>query len=134
MKTLLVVEDDLHFRRCLSLLLHGIGAECHMADNCDHAEHVLRENPTVAAVLLDKRLPGKNGPETLTVLRRVVPGLPVIFMTGEADWSPDVDGLVGVLNKPFKLEELQGVLESVPDREPGFAQKPRLLPGRFCCT
>jgi DNA-binding NtrC family response regulator len=95
--------------------------ECQMADNCDRAEHLLRENSTVAAVLLEKRLPGKNGPETLTVLRRVVPALPGIFKTGEADWRPEVEGLVGVLKKPFKLEELEDAHDRVDSRPASLA-------------
>jgi CheY-like chemotaxis protein len=58
-------------------------------------------------VVTDLKMPGMNGLETTKALRQLDPGLPVILVTGYA-WNPpmDTDGILRVLMKPFRLEQI----------------------------
>jgi DNA-binding response OmpR family regulator len=118
MPTFLVVEDDLNARQFLSQVLPAFGVHVHMACDCDEAERSLRENPKISAVVMDRHLPGKDGVETLRVLRGIVPGLPAIFVTGDTDAMPEVEGLVGILAKPFGVMQLRKLVEAAT-RMPG---------------
>lgn len=112
MPTFLAVEDDPDARHFLSQVLPAFGIHVLMAGSCDEAERLLRANPKVAAVVMDLHLPGKNGVETLGVLRGIVPGLPAIFVTGDTDAVPEVEGLIGILAKPFGVMQLKKLVEA----------------------
>jgi CheY-like chemotaxis protein len=116
MPTFLVVEDDANAREFLSQVLPALGVQVHMAGNCAEAERLLREHPQVAAVVMDRHLPGKDGVETLRVLRAIVPGLPAIFVTGDTHALPEVEGLVGILAKPFGVMQLKKLVEAATKR------------------
>ena len=60
-------------------------------------------------VLLDVQLPGIDGPETLTQLRQIRPGLPVIVFSGYAqqdDVASIIQEGVSFLSKPFDVDDL----------------------------
>lgn len=58
----------------------------------------------------------KSGPETLTLLRRIVPSLPVVFVTGDTDSVPDVEGVVAVVSKPFGLMKMNDLVRKLAGR------------------
>jgi two-component system copper resistance phosphate regulon response regulator CusR len=61
-------------------------------------------------VLLDLGLPGKDGTEVLTELRRRNKGMPIVILTARDSLADTVAGLEGgaddYVTKPFKFEEL----------------------------
>jgi DNA-binding response OmpR family regulator len=61
-------------------------------------------------VLLDVMLPGRDGLEVLTSIRRTLPGLPVILLTARGEVEDRVRGLdsgaTDYVTKPFSFEEL----------------------------
>jgi CheY-like chemotaxis protein len=60
-------------------------------------------------VVLDYAMPGMSGAEAAAQMRRLRPGLPIIFASGYADTAA-VEAAVGadavILRKPFNMEEL----------------------------
>ena len=66
-------------------------------------------------VILDYRMPGMNGVEIAEEMRKIEPGIPVIFASGyaeEADLRRQAGSGTAVLPKPFRLGELADLIEA----------------------
>lgn len=87
----LIVDDDPLIRELLHAYLSQEGYEVHCADTAEGAEAFLASH-TVDLVLLDIRLPGKDG-LTLTRELRVRSEIGIILITGRND---DIDRIVGL--------------------------------------
>ena len=115
-RRILVVEDDPDLRETLASAMAESGAEVVVAADGVEALERLRTGPRPAVVLLDLRLPRLGGEELLTELRADprFERLPVITMTaGYGSVSgPEV---VARLQKPFDLEDLRRIVESLFD-------------------
>ncbi|HEV3235744.1 MAG TPA: response regulator [Gemmataceae bacterium] len=71
-------------------------------------------------VLLDVRMPGLNGPQTLAALKEVSPRIRACFMSGDLGGYTVEDlhsmGAAAVFPKPFRLTDLaQALWELLPD-------------------
>jgi CheY-like chemotaxis protein len=70
-----------------------------------------------AAVLLDVRMPGLDGLQTLRCMMHINPKVRVCFMSGDlGDYSESQllnEGAVRVLAKPFHLDEVVSVLRQI---------------------
>lgn len=88
MRTVLIVEDEQHYREFLKRLV-GKKYLCDCASGGDEAKHLLKKN-RYNIVLYDLRLPGLSGRELIRFVRREVdPYIVNIVITGyEEDWSP----------------------------------------------
>ncbi|PZW50984.1 response regulator receiver domain-containing protein [Humitalea rosea] len=87
--------------------------ECY--DSTDALLRVLQD-PEIAALLTDVRMPRMSGTELATRALRARPGLLVVFLTGYAD--PGDEGHFGswpVLRKPFAFKEIQEALGRAAD-------------------
>ena len=115
---LLVVDDHFSVRIGLTVALNAapdmqVVAE---ADNGNHALKMYREHhPDV--VLMDGRLPGMSGAETLTALRREFPNARALMLSvdeGEEDiYRAMQAGAAGYLPKSAQLLELQQAIRLV---------------------
>jgi YesN/AraC family two-component response regulator len=77
----LIADDDRGAREGLVKMLSRLGFTCESAANADQALEVLRAAP--AEVLLsDIHMPGNVNLELIEAAGRVVPGLPVVLLTG----------------------------------------------------
>jgi two-component system, cell cycle sensor histidine kinase and response regulator CckA len=83
----------------------------------------------VGLLLTDVMMPGAFGPEVADAVREVVPGLPVLYMSGHAEDMARgglVDPTVPFLAKPFTPRRLAEKVREVLDaarREPGQARR-----------
>lgn len=83
-KTILVIEDDLSFRRSLTAYLEDSGYRVvGVANGQEGLECLEREKPDV--VLTDLRMPIMDGFEFMARVKLTNPGIPVIVITGTAD-------------------------------------------------
>ncbi len=109
--TILVVDDEESVRTLAALMLQGLGYQTVSADSGEQALQILA-NPSARLdlVLLDLTMPGLSGEETLTLLRRDLPDLPVIIMSGmlggEVLQRLAVHRVSGFIDKPFTLATL----------------------------
>ncbi|GAB1409130.1 response regulator [Desulfovibrionales bacterium] len=107
--TVLLIDDEAQFRETMgkrlrkrSFLVHqaGSGAE---GLGILHATHV-------DVVVLDVRMPGMDGLQTLREIRMAFPQIPVVMLTGHGDSDAVISGMsMGAfeyLAKPADLSEL----------------------------
>jgi DNA-binding NtrC family response regulator len=108
---ILVVDDDALVLNLLHTLLRRQGFTVWLAAGGTAAVEVFRrEQANIAAVLLDVRMPGLDGPQTLAELRRIRPDLPCCFMSGCTDPYTTEDlmalGVAHLFPKPFPVDEV----------------------------
>jgi CheY-like chemotaxis protein len=83
MKTILVAEDAPALRRFLDFALHQGGFTVLLAADGQEVIDLYKKNTgAVDLVLLDVRLPGMDGPQTLRQLQQIDPAVKCCFLTG----------------------------------------------------
>jgi DNA-binding NtrC family response regulator len=113
----LVVDDEPLIRWSIAETLGAAGHQVIEAQDAVSTLRVLAEAPTPDLILLDFRLPDSNDLGLLAEIRRIVPTTPVVMMT--AFGTPDMNagalklGASGVLNKPFNMHDLEGLVRSL---------------------
>ena len=108
----LIVDDDLGPRESLRMLLKK-EYQVHCADNVDDGLSLLsKEVPDV--VIMDIRMPGKNGIEGLEELRAIDKQAAVIMLTGHGALETAQEALrLGAndyISKPFDTDELREIV------------------------
>jgi len=76
----LMVDDEAQFRATTERILTRRGFETILAESGEEAIEKLGENPDV--VVLDIKMPGMDGHDTLREIKRIKPDLAVIMLTG----------------------------------------------------
>ncbi len=115
----LVVEDDALIRLSTSEYLRDCGYEVLEAGGGDSALQILARSGEIAVLLTDYGLPGMNGGELVQKARAARPGLPAVLITGRSREA--LAGLlsdrVQVLEKPYELEALRRMIETLIDHD-----------------
>lgn len=109
---ILVIDDDAALLRVLTCRLEAAGFHTETALNGFDGERQARSRPP-DLVLLDRRMPGRDGLATLAALRQAseTAGIPVILLSGapgEGDEAADL-----VLSKPCPHTELVEAVRSL---------------------
>jgi signal transduction histidine kinase/HD-like signal output (HDOD) protein len=109
----LVIDDEEALRKVLTETLTGKGFDVDTAaDGVEALEKLQRKSYQVA--LLDLRMPRKHGLEVLATVKRTVPHMPVIVISGVADERELITakqaGAFTCIKKPF---EINTVLEAI---------------------
>ncbi len=117
----LIVDDEPQVAEVLARSLTREGHRATVAHSGQEALHLLgRVEPD--ALFLDVSMPGMNGLDVLSEVRRRRPGLPVVVITGHA--TPDeVEqvkrlGAVDVIEKPAPLTHYQEALYRIESPRP----------------
>jgi len=126
-----IVDDESEIRVALSLELRAAGIDSRpFASGQDFLDEVAHLRP--GCLLLDVRMPGKNGIELLADLAVLNIRWPAVMMTGHAEVITAVEamklGAVEFLEKPFAEEALLAALErgfSVLEAQLGKSQARR---------
>ena len=111
----LIVDDESPVRSLLEVALRKHGFAAWTAANGEQALHLYEPHRSeIDLVLLDVRMPGLDGPQTLAALRRFNPDILCCFMSGDSG-TYSVEALLElgaarVFKKPFSLSEIIGVL------------------------
>ena len=83
-KTILVAEDDDNNFELMQILLSKTGASVLRALNGDEAINIIRNNEDVCLILMDVKMPVKNGLETTKEIRVFNTDIPIIAQTAYA--------------------------------------------------
>lgn len=112
---ILVVDDEANIREILAEILMNGDHEVVTAADGAEALHLLRERSDFDLVFTDLGLPGMNGYEVASEIKRINPALPVGLVTG---WGATLDadkarehGVDLVLSKPFRYDQVLGLVE-----------------------
>jgi DNA-binding NtrC family response regulator len=118
---LLVVDDERRFLYTSEKLLKRRGFDVLIADSGPGALALL-ETHGVQVVVLDVKMPGMDGMETLKEIRRHYPHLPVIMLTGHANVPAAVEamqeGASDYLMKPVSMDRLMEKAREAARRGP----------------
>lgn len=101
--TILVVDDERAVRNALREILEHEG---YRVEEATHGEEALQKaaEDRIALVLLDIKMPGRDGMEVLAELRLKRPDLPVVILTGHGTIEQAVEairaGAFDFLEKP----------------------------------
>jgi len=108
---LLVVDDDAGVREVTVTRLSEAGYTVHEAASGLQALAFLEAEPNVDLVVLDFAMPGMNGAEVATEIRKRWPAVPILFVTGFAETAAldraGVTGADAIVLKPFRDGELE---------------------------
>jgi CheY-like chemotaxis protein len=114
MKTVLIVEDEAILRESLRDWLREGGYQVETAESGEEALEIIAEQD-FGVVILDLRLPGKDGIEVLKEAKTKRPGLKGIIITAYPSVETAVqamkEGAVDYLPKPLHLNELEKLIE-----------------------
>lgn len=121
-RTILIVDDEAPQRELLGGFVRSLGFEAAEATSGDDALRIIDSRPP-AMVLLDVRMPGRSGLETLAEIRKTNIELPVLLITAFADLREAVDavksGADDYMAKPVDLDELRAaIFDAIGDAEP----------------
>jgi len=116
----LLVDDEQDFRETLAKRLARRGIEASTAGGAAEALAWLKQNAQVDDVVLDVKMPGMSGQQTLSEIKKIDPDIEVIILTGHA--SVDIaaemitHGGSDYLLKPYPMDELLGIIHIAYDR------------------
>jgi two-component system nitrogen regulation response regulator NtrX len=116
MKTILLVDDNLAFLYNMGEVLSMFGYKVIPKPDAESALSIIQEGITVDLVVTDYRMPGMDGHEFLYALKKVLPSVPVIMLTGHGSVETYLKSLsLGVfehLNKPVEIKEVRRIVEA----------------------
>ena len=107
---LLLVDDEHAFVEVMSQRLHKRGFVVTVASSGQEALNRLEGNENIEVVILDVKMPGMDGIETLRMIKKNRPLVKIIMLTGHATINSAIDamklGAFDYLIKPCDIEEL----------------------------
>ena len=110
----LVVDDEGEFREMTSKILTKRGLKVQSAGSGQKALEILDHSRT-DVVLLDVKMPGMDGIDTLRHIRNLKPLVEVVLLTGHASVESGIEGMklgaFDYLMKPIDTEPLMQKLE-----------------------
>lgn len=117
---ILVVDDEEHVRKVLSVMLKRAGYEVATAEDAESAVNKV-DSTIFDVVLCDIRLPKSNGFEILKKVKEISPDTSVIMITAYATVETAVEamkeGAFHYISKPFKKDELLLIVEKALERK-----------------
>ena len=117
MAEILVIDDDPQIRRMLIRILTGAGHTVHEAADGRIGIELFRQvHP--ALVITDIVMPNTEGIETIRVLHREAPNIPIVAISGSGNNPVYLRAAIGLgatvaLEKPFGADELRATVENL---------------------
>jgi DNA-binding NtrC family response regulator len=106
----MLVDDEVPFVETMTKRLTKRDLNIVAAYDGPAALRALQENPAIEVVILDVKMPGIDGIETLRQIKRDFPMVEVIMLTGHATVESAIEGMkfgaFDYLMKPCDMEQL----------------------------
>lgn len=114
----LVIDDELVIRTLAQRILQKAGYAVVTASSGEEGVAHLRRSPQeVDLVIIDARMPGLSGEETLRQIREVSLAVPCIVSSGsmdvEQDLADDLRPNTWFLQKPYQSQELLALVATI---------------------
>ena len=130
---LMLVDDEERLLSSVARLLSKKGIDAVTATSGAEAIEKLKHQ-TIHVVILDVKMPGMDGNETLVEIKRLFPMVEVIMLTGHATVESAVDGLkfgaTDYLMKPIGIDELIQKAEEAFEKRARLEEKIRMAHAR----
>ena len=122
-RSILLIDDEPAVRVVTARLLNELGHRVQTADSGQRGLEVFSEQPhAIDLVVLDLTMPEATGEQILEELRRVRADVPVVITSGfqaqDASKLLHVPNVIGFLDKPHTLSNLEQVLAALDARAP----------------
>ena len=115
----LMVDDEKQFRNTTKKILNRKGFNTILAASGEEAIEKMAENPDV--VILDVKMPGMDGIEVLSEMKRIKPLVEVIMLTGHATVETAIEGMklgaYDYLMKPCETADLVAKIDRAYGRK-----------------
>lgn len=116
----LIVDDDEDFVEMFALRLREVGEKVLCAYSGEECLKILAQK-NIDVVILDIKMPGMDGTQTLKEVKKRFPLVEVIMLTGHGTTETAVEGMklgaFDYLLKPADFEDLQTKLEGARKRK-----------------
>ncbi len=115
---ILVVEDESSLRNLFHELLPSLGYQATVAANGAEALQILQEQQLAPDLIIsDVVMPNMSGKELVERVRKMHPGLKVLYMSGYTDDIIEAHGVVGpdqsFIQKPFKIGDIAAKVRAI---------------------
>jgi DNA-binding response OmpR family regulator len=129
---LLIIDDEPHIRKMMRLTLEAVGYDVDEAPDGQAGLDLFRDGGEYDAIVLDQKMPGLDGLETLQRIKERMADACVLMVTAFASIELAVDamrlGATDFLRKPMTPEMLRGAVAAA------IASKPSARPLRRGAT
>lgn len=114
----LVIDDEPMLLKVVTRLLERSGCQVQSASDGASAVDLYQKDPTAYnLVIIDYVLPGLSSEVTLQKMKAINPNIKAVISTGFAAEEKMKEfaslGVIGSLQKPFSLEDLQKLLKQI---------------------
>ena len=117
--SILVIDDEVGPRESLRMVF-GENYDCFFAENGEQGLELLDKHP-IDVVILDLKMPGLSGIETLELIKAGHPLSEVILLTGYGSLETAQEalrlGIFDYLTKPFDVNDLRDVVKKALERK-----------------
>jgi len=118
--SILLVDDNLIQAATRRAILERVGYTVWVSSSATEGLELLDEPEffrTLGLIITDHLMPYMNGPEFVAHIRRLLPDLPVLVLSGLPDAEQDYEGLDVVFRvKPFAPDQLIHLVRSLLDQ------------------
>ena len=124
---ILLVDDEAPFVETMTKRLNKRGFDILSAHNGQDALDQLSRHSGIEVVILDVKMPGMDGVQTLEEIKRKFPIAEVIMLTGHATVESAIEGMklgaFDYLMKPCDMEQLVAKVEAAALRRRSHEEK-----------
>ena len=123
----LLVDDEVPFVETMAKRLTKRDLEISTAFSGEEALEALAAGSEVEVVILDVKMPGMDGIQTLKAMREKFPLVEVIMLTGHATVESAIDGMkmgaFDYLMKPCDMDTLMGKVDEAAKKKRAHEEK-----------
>ena len=124
---IMLVDDEVSFVRTTAKRLDKRNIEVISASSGEECLETLKTNQNLDVIVLDVKMPGMGGIETLKKIKAEFPLIEVVMLTGHATVESGIDGIrlgaYDYLMKPCDIEELVGKVEGAAQKKKAHEEK-----------
>lgn len=123
----MLVDDEVAFVETLVKRLKNRNIETISAFSGEECLEKIKTHQTLDVIILDVKMPGMDGLETLKIIKRDFPLIEVVMLTGHATVEIGITGMklgaFDFLMKPCDIEEIVGKVEEATQKRRAHDEK-----------